>query len=244
MTTTYTPTQTASFATTLVDPTTNPLPSDLTNSTAALFRFQLPTDLYFLHTLSLDVTFIGTFGGMGGTNTSETFNVVMLTDPDAISTLTYGNLDLSLCPEPAYLFGTAAYAELGSVTLTTYGAASFNLDLAIVTRIMSASTSPTNTWNGSLLLWVVAEQDSGLGGLSTIATLTAYDTITYTNRDTGSRGINSSRWTRCPVSGLKVPRGEMVLDGYRNILVASDSYDPPEPESLEWDDFNEPNEDM
>lgn len=244
MTTTYTPTQTASFIATLVDPTTNPLLSDLRNSAAALFRFQLPTDLYFLHTLSLDVTFIGTFGGSGGTNTSETFNVVMLTDPDAISTLTFGNLDLSLCPEPAYLFGTAPYAELGSVTLTAYGAASFNLDLAIVTRIMSASTSPTNTWNGSLLLWVVAEQDSGLGGLSTTATLTAYDTITYANRDTGSRGIHSSRWARCPVSGLKVPRGEMVLDGYRNILVAPDSYDPPEPESREWDDITEPNEDL
>lgn len=244
MTTTYTPTQTASFIATLVDPTTNPLLVDLTNSAAALFRFQLSTDTYFLHTLSLDVTFIGTFGGSLGTNTTETFNVLVLTDPDAISTLSYGSLDLSLCPEPAYLYGTASYVEIGTTTLTEYGAVSFNLDLATITRIMSASTSPTNTWNGSLLLWVVAEQDSGLGGMSTTATLTAYDTITYANRDTGSRGLQSSRWTRCPVSGLKVPRGEMVLDGYRNILVAADSYDPPEPDAREWDDITEPNEDL
>ena len=34
----------------------------------------------------------------------------------------------------------------------------------------------------------------------------------------------------------------MILDGWRNTLVSPDSYDPPEPEPREWEDYEDPNE--
>lgn len=234
MSVSYSPTQTALFFATLVEPSSAPV---LNTDAAGLFRFQLPTNLYFVETLTLTVTFTGSMSFA-----SESFDVLLLADPTALTSLVYGNISISLCPQPAYLFGTASYHRLGGTTVTSYTTTTINLDLAKVTQVITTSTHPTTAWTGSLLLWVVPLQDSASGGLSTTATLTAANIVEYTNRDTGSRSDNPSRLERCPVTGLRARRGEMVRDGYRDILVHPTAYDPPEPEPLDWDTYPEDNE--
>lgn len=238
MSVTYSPTQTASFIATLVDPTTNPLPVDYGTNAAALIRFQFSTTIYFISTLTLTFTLQGTPSG------SEVYNIYLVTDPDMHGTLVFGNLADTDYPSAIYTPGTATAEIVSTKTISTYGAVTFDLDLAKITSLMSASTSPTNIWNGSLLFWVQgvgSNINRTITSLHTIA-LTAYDTIDYPNRDTGSRGDESSRWDRCPVSGLKIPRGKMVVDGYRGILVHPDSYDPEEPEATEFTDYPDENE--
>jgi hypothetical protein len=210
---------------------------------AAMIRFQLPPNLYFTSTLDFTLTFSGggPFGGPLGLLT-ETYNVVVLRDLNLIPTLVNGSLAANLIPSAAVTYGTGAYYELGTITLTDYSAAvPVSLDLATLTGEMTKNLSYTNPWAGNLLLWIVAEQDD-YASVSHIAPLTAYDTLNYANRDTGSRGINSTRWDRCPKTGLKIPRGEMILDGYEKILVHPIAYDPEETESMDWDNLPEENE--
>ena len=234
----FSSTQTASFAATQVDPTTSPLPVDAGLSLAALLRFQLSTNLYFIHTLDLTFTLQGT------PTDNEIFNVYLITDPDMHGTLVYGNLPATDYPSTIYLAGTAPTELVSTKVLSTYGEVTFSLDLAKITSVMSASTSSSNIWNGSLLFWVQGEGNNADRAVAKVApiTLTAYDTIEYLNRDTGTRGDESSRWDRCPVSGRKIPHGKMVKDGYRGILVHPDSHDPEEPEATEFDDYPEENE--
>ena len=230
MTVTYNTAETASCIATFIDTTTLTLPLDPATGSAALFRFQIPsTNTYFIYPLYLNITIGGTFVGP-----TETFNVVMLKDPIP-PTLGIGiTLDPDEVPSAIVALATGEYHALGSVTLSAYASVAIELDLAMVTEIMASSTSYTDPWAGSLLFWVYGAQSNPLCGASRTATLTAYDTIDYANRDTGTPGLKSSRWDRCPVTGLKIPRGEMVMDGYRKILVHPKGWDPEEPEALDW----------
>ena len=242
MTTTITATQTASVSSGTV--TTPAILAVLSAGTerAALVRFQISANLYFTYPLYLNLVFGGTPSG-----STETYKILVSEDWNQFPTLASGALSPTTVPEPAYSLGTGPYYEVGTVSMTSYGTKAIEIDLAVLgQRVLTKSQDYTDPWAGSLVFWVIAEQTNALAVLSFSAlntpTLSAYTTIDYANRDTGTRGINSSRWDRCPVSGLKVPHGEMVQDGYRNILVRSDSYDPPEPEPMEWDDRPDDNE--
>lgn len=234
MTTTIATTQTGQIAVTTVDTTTMPLSVSAFLPAAALYRFQLSTTTYFTYPLE----FTATISSVSG---EEEFFILILKDPDIISLLSNGVLAADSVPEAfSPIHGTAESFELARKTITVAGAITFNLDLAYVTRIMASSTAYLGGWNGSLLLWLCAEQQS-LGSWSN-ASMSAYGVVDYPNRDTGGPGLHRSRYSRCPVSGIKVPRGKMVLDGYRGILVHPDAYDPPEPEAREWDDIVDENE--
>lgn len=237
MTVTYSPAQTAGVAVTTVDTSVSSPQASSLIPTGCLFRFSLSANLYLFNPIYLNVSLDSISG-------SEEFFVLVVSDGDAFTTLSNGALAASLVPS-AYssVHGTAESYELARETFTTSGSKSIELDAALLTRFMSSSTAPTSAWNGSLVLWLCASQTS-FGAWSN-ATLTAYNSIDYANRDTGGPGRKSSRYSRCPVSGIKVPRGEMVLDGYRGILVHPDAYDPPEPEPREWgDDSTGDNEDL
>lgn len=237
MTISYSPAQTASIILTTVDTTAlSPAASSTPTASAVLYRFSLDTNVSFLYPVTLDVTVSGISG-------SETFYLLVMDDPDGIATLTNGALSASLIPEDfSSLVGTAGSYEIGRETFTSSGSVSFDIDMAELARFMSTSLDYTNTWNGSLTIWLCATANSA-ATWSLTPTITAYDAITYTNRDTGSRGLESSKWSRCPVSGFKVPHGKMVMDGFRSVLVHPDFYDPPEPEAFEWSDRENPNED-
>ena len=186
MTVSYTPDQKAQIIANVVAIQTSSF--TISNLPAAgLFRFDLSTNIMFNYPLEFNLTLVPGY---------EYF-VLLPTDTDSISTLTNGALASTLIPS-AYasgLFGTAESYELARETPTS-ASHSFTLDLALVSRFLSTSQQYSNPWNGSLLLWVCTD---GLGGTTSGPTLSAYGTIDYDNRDTGSPGINSSRWSRCPV---------------------------------------------
>ena len=239
MTVSYSPAQTASIITTTLDTTALSLPvnGNPALTSGALFRFALSTNLSFLY----PVTFTATCSsGLVGT---ETFRILLMSDPDGISTLTNGVLTAAQIPE-AYntLFGDADSFVLATTSISTMGAIAFDIDMVKLAQFMSASLSYTDIWNGSLVLWLITDAISASVWSPSGATLTAYDAIDYTNRDTGTPGLESSRWTRCPISGLKIPHGKLVTDGFRSILVSPDEYDPPEPEPFDWTDRDEQNE--
>ena len=244
MTTTITATQTASVIAGLVD--TSSLLATLSTDveSAALFRFQVSANLYFTYPLYLNIALGGTHSG-----STETYTVLVSEDWNQFPTLTSGSLAADTVPEPVYSLGTGAYYEVGTIEVDEYESptTAIEIDLAVLgQRVLTKSQDYTDPWAGSLVFWVVAEQANILAGINindeNQPTLTAYSTIDYANRDTGSRGIKASRWDRCPVSGLKIPHAEMIQDGFREILVAPDSYDPPEPEPMEWDDRPDDNE--
>ena len=244
MTTTITATQTASVIAGLVDTSSFLATLSTDVESAALIRFQVSANLYFTYPLYLNIALGGTHSG-----STETYTVLVSEDWNQFPTLVSGLLDAEDVPEPAYSLGSGPYYEVGTIEVDEYESptTAIEIDLAILgQRVLTKSQDYSDPWAGSLVFWVVAEQANIFAGINVNAenlpTLSAYTTIDYTNRDTGTRGIVSSRWDRCQVSGLKVPHGEMVQDGYRNILVRSDSYDPPEPEPMEWDDRPDDNE--
>ena len=237
MTTTYSPAQTAQLLVATMDTSTaSPVASSTPIPGAALFRFALTTGTMF----SQPVYFNATLSSVSGT---EEFYILVAADGSDYSTLSNGDFTAAQIPS-AYssIYGTADSYELARESISTSGAQVIELDAAILAEFMATAQRYTDPWNGSLLLWLCASQNS-LGGW-TSATLSAYNAIDYSNRDTGGPGIKSSRYSRCPVTGRLIPRGEMVLDGYRGILVHPDAYDPPEPEPMDWTDIPEPNEDL
>lgn len=229
------PTQSAQIIASTVDTTiVSGAIANFSFPAAALFRFALTPGTYFTYPAYLTAT-LSLSGG------DEEFYILVMADGDGISTLSSGTLSASQIPsEYSSLYGTADSYELARETVSEAGEVSFELDLAVLTRFMTTSLSYDSPWNGSLLLWLCSSSDA-LGSWSN-ATFDAYSQVDYPNRDTGGPGIHSSRYSRCPVTGLLIPRGEMVLDGWRGILVHPDAYDPPEPEPREWDDYPDPNE--
>jgi hypothetical protein len=137
----------------------------------------------------------------------------------------------------APLVGTNNSIELARKTVTN-GAVSFDLDLAALTKFMTTSSSPTHPWNGTLVLWLAAANNTSASvtnvQLSTVAV------IDYPNRDTGRSGAPvGSRVSRCPVLGTAISRGQMVVDGWRGIKVHPDAYDPAEPDQPDFVDYPE-----
>jgi hypothetical protein len=230
-------TQSASIIVTTVDTTiVSGAFANFSLPAAALFRFALTPGTYFTY----PCTFTATLATSGG---DEEFYILVTNDGDGISTLTNGALDASLVPsEYSSVHGTADSIELARETVSAAGEVEFELDLEILTRFMATSTRYDSPFNGSLTLWLCSSDDAL--GLWTGGTLNAYSRVDYTNRDTGGKGIQSSRYTRCPISGLLIPKGEMILDGYRGIHVHPEFWDPEEPEPREWgDEHPDANED-
>ncbi len=232
MTTTFSPAQVGEI---IINTITYTGPYAADNGTvgltsAVLYRFQLSPNLYFCTSLTLDTNITSL------TISPSTFKILITADPDAIATIGNGEVLAAGVIPSAYstIAGVASSYELASKTITSSGSVSFDLDLAVLTRFMSSSLSYDNIWNGSLLLWLVASQGSTTDSWSNVPVLTAAEVIDYPNRDTGTSGNATSRWDRCPVSGRKIPHDEMVMDGFRHILVHPDSYDPEEPEPMDW----------
>lgn len=237
MTTSYSVDQTGVLVTTTIDTAIPLSASTISDPQTIILRFIIPENRYFISTLTLRATLTGL------TTNPSTFFVQRLTDTTLHVPIASGVVNVAEIPEGCSASGlaTGEAVEVGRTTITEDGTVEIDLDLADITEMMTSDLSYESQWSGSLVLWVSAAQDSALDVWSDIS-LVAYSVIDYANRDTGSRGIESSRWDRCPVTGLKIPRGKMVMDGYRNILVHPSAYDPPEPDPMEWDDIEEPNE--
>lgn len=233
MTTTFTPT-TALCLLGNLDPTSlNGIVSSSLTSSCWLKLSGLSSGLYMVEYLKLYLT-------INASSSGGTFRVLLPSSSTYDYTFSAGAVSsANLTPEEG---GTLDALVLATKTFSaaSSGTIEVTLDLSEVTRVMGGSG-----WAGKLNFRVVpyGTCDLNISLDSSRPYFTTAGTIDYPNRFTGNRGIQSSRWSNCPITGQRVPRGEMVLDGYRGILVHPDNYDPPEPDPVEFgDDIPDPSE--